>query len=50
VKRFTLFAGFLLLATAVAIPLLLKKDRTLRFLDNDTLRYDIDDYMAAEGL
>jgi len=51
VKPFTLFAGFLLLTTVVAIPLLLlKKDQRLRFIDDENLRYDINDYMAAEGL
>lgn len=50
-KPFTLFAGFLLLTTVVAIPLLLlKKDKRLRFIDDENLRYDINDYMAAEGL
>ncbi|MCX6144553.1 MAG: hypothetical protein NTZ35_15195 [Ignavibacteriales bacterium] len=50
-KRFAFFAGFLLLTTAVAVPLfLLKKGKAFRHEEDDNIRYDIDDYMAAEGL
>ena len=50
-KHFAFLTGFLLLTTAVAIPLfLMKKGMALRRADDDNIRYDIDDYMAAEGL
>ena len=50
-KRFAFFTGFLLLTTAVAVPFFLK--RKIQFGQtpaDDNVRYDIDDYMAAEGL
>ena len=50
-KRFALFTGCLLLTTAVAVPLFfLKKGKAFRQEEDDNIRYDIDDYMAAEGL
>ena len=50
-KRFAFLTGFLILTTAVAIPLFLKKKLiTAREGSDDDRRYDIDDYMAAEGL
>jgi hypothetical protein len=50
-KRFALFTGFLLLTTAVALPLLiLKKGKAFRREEDNNVRYDIDDYVAAEGL
>ena len=50
-KRFAFFTGFLLLTTAVAFPLFsLKRGKTIRQDEDDNIRYDIDDYMAAEGL
>ncbi len=50
-KPFAIVTGFLILTTAVALPFLLKKKGSAD--DNGTdenIRYDIDDYMAAEGL
>lgn len=50
-KRFALFTGFLLLTTAVAVPFFLKKKiQSGQTPADDCARYDIDDYMAAEGL
>ena len=50
-KRFAFFTGFLILTTAVALPLiLLKKGKAFRQEEDDNIRYDIDDYVAAEGL
>jgi hypothetical protein len=51
VKRFAWFMGFVLLTTIVAVPMILlrKKGLSQRELD-DNMRYDIDDYMTAEGL
>jgi len=50
-KRFTLFTGFLILTTAVAIPLwLIRKGKAVRREMEENIRYDINDYMATEGL
>jgi hypothetical protein len=50
-KRFAFFTGFLLLTTAVAVPLFFINRRRLAGGEpDDNARYDIDDYMAAEGL
>jgi hypothetical protein len=50
-KRFAFLTGLLLLTTAVAIPIfLLRKGKALRREEDDNIRYDIDDYMATEGL
>ncbi len=50
-KRFAFFTGFLLLTTAVAVPFFLKKKVIFGPIPaDDNVRYDIDDYMAAEGL
>jgi hypothetical protein len=50
-KRFTLLTGFLLLTTVVAVPfLLLRKIKEAEPGRDENIRYDIDDYMAAEGL
>ena len=50
-KRFAFFTGFLLLTTAVAVPFFLKRKLQSAWTpDDDNVRYDIDDYMAAEGL
>jgi hypothetical protein len=50
-KRFAFFASFLLLTTAVAVPLFfLKRGKAFQQDEDDNIRYDIDDYMAAEGL
>ena len=49
-KRFAFFTGFLLLTTAFAIPLFLKKGKPSRQEDDENIRYDITDYLAAEGL
>jgi hypothetical protein len=50
-KRFAFFTGFLFLTTAIAVPLFfMKKGRVSRQEEDDNIRYDIDDYVAAEGL
>ena len=50
-KPLALLTGFLLLTTAVAVPLILRnKCRAASKESDDNFRYDIDDYMAAEGL
>jgi hypothetical protein len=51
VKRFAWFTGFVLLTAVVAIPLFLfrKKGASQREMD-ENIRYDINDYMTAEGL
>jgi hypothetical protein len=50
-KQFAFFTGFLLLTTAVALPLfIMRKVKAGRQEDDENVRYDIDDYMAAEGL
>ena len=50
-KRFAFLTGFLLLTTAVAFPLFfMKKGKMARPDSDENIRYDIDDYMAAEGL
>jgi len=51
VKRFIWFTGFVLLTTVVAVPLILFKKKGLSRPElEENIRYDIDDYMAAEGL
>jgi hypothetical protein len=50
-KRFAFLTGFLLLTTAVAVPLLLlRKFKKADPNTDENVRYDINDYMAAEGL
>jgi len=50
-KRFAFFTGFLLLTTAVAVPFFfLRRGKAFQQEEDDSIRYDIDDYMAAEGL
>ena len=50
-KRFAFLTGLLLLTTAVAVPfILLKRGKAFRQEEDDNIRYDIDDYVAAEGL
>ena len=50
-KRFTLFTGFLILTTAVAVPLFfIRKARAPRRESDENIRYEINDFMAAEGL
>jgi hypothetical protein len=50
-KRFAVFTGFLLLTTAVVVPFFLKKKAVSGPIPaDDNVRYDIDDYLAAEGL
>ncbi len=50
-KRFAFFTGFLLLTTAMAVPFFLKrKAQPGQTPADDNIRYDIDDYMATEGL
>jgi hypothetical protein len=50
-KRFAFLTGFLILTTAVAIPLFLKKKLNAAGGGSDSdRRYDIDEYMAVDGL
>jgi hypothetical protein len=50
-KRFAFLTGFLILTTAVAIPLFLKKKlNAARGGSDSDRRYDIDEYMAVDGL
>lgn len=50
-KRFTFLSGFVLLSTVIALPFFLARKKMLRSEENDeNIRYDIDEYMAAEGL
>ncbi|HTY38856.1 MAG TPA: hypothetical protein VMH23_17180 [Bacteroidota bacterium] len=50
-KRFAWFTGLVVLMAAVAVPVYLKnKVRDAACTGDDNIRYDIDDYMAAEGL
>ena len=50
-KRLALFTGFLLVTTAVALPFFLKRKTARQGRETDeNIRYDINDYMAAEGL
>ena len=49
-KQFAFFTGFLLLTTAVAVPFFFKKGKTARQEADENIRYDIDDYLAVEGL
>jgi hypothetical protein len=50
-KRFSLFTGLLILTTAVAIPLYwIKRGKAQRQEREENIRYDINDYLAAEGL
>jgi len=50
-KRIAFFTGFLLLTTAVAVPFFfMKKGRRARLETDENIRYDINDYMAAEEL
>lgn len=50
-KPLAFITGFLLLTSAVAVPFLLKKRGTAAGAGSDeNVRYDIDDYMGAEGL
>lgn len=50
-KRFVYVTGLLLITSAIAIPLLLMRrhHRGTNGLD-ENLRYDINDYIAQEGL
>jgi hypothetical protein len=50
-KRFAWFTGFVLLTTAFAVPLIMiRRGKLVRRRVDENIRYDIDDYMAAEGL
>jgi hypothetical protein len=41
----------LLLAAVIVVPILLtKKDKRVRPRDEENIRYDIDDYVADQGL
>jgi hypothetical protein len=50
-KRFTFLGGFVLLSTVIALPFFLARKKILRRVEDDeNIRYDINEYMAAEGL
>jgi len=50
-KRFTFLGGFVLLSTMIALPFFLARKKIAQNGENDeNIRYDIDEYMAAEGL
>jgi hypothetical protein len=50
-KPLAIITGFLILTTAVAVPIILKLKGTCGGrLADENVRYDIDDYVAAEGL
>lgn len=50
-KRFTFLGGFVLLSTVIALPFLLACRKSAERGENEeNIRYDIDEYMAAEGL
>jgi len=41
----------LLLAAVIAVPILLtKSNKRVRSIDEENIRYDIDDYVAEQGL
>jgi hypothetical protein len=41
----------LLLAVVIAVPILLtKNNKRVRSIDEENIRYDIDDYVAEQGL
>jgi hypothetical protein len=45
------FAAVLLLSSLVAIPLLLHRHaRKLQVLNDENIRYDLNEYLAEEGL
>jgi len=50
-KGLAFFTGFLLLTTAVAVPLIWRnRTGSARKESEDNTRYDIDDYVATEWL
>lgn len=50
-KRFTFLGGFVLLSTVIALPFFLARKKPAgRGENEENIRYDIDEYMAAEGL
>jgi hypothetical protein len=50
-KRFTFLGGFVLLSTVIALPFFLaRKKMAERGKNEENIRYDIDEYIAAEGL
>ena len=50
-KRFVWLTGVVLVTTIVAVPLILFRKKGLSQLElEENIRYDIDDYMTAEGL
>lgn len=50
-KRFTVLSGFVLLSTVIALPFFLaRKKMAERGENEENIRYDINEYMAAEGL
>jgi hypothetical protein len=51
VKRFIWLTGVVLVTTFVAVPLILFRKKGLSQQElEENIRYDIDDYMTAEGL
>ncbi len=50
-RRFTFLTGFVLLSTVVALPFFfLRKRRASDTETEENIRYDTNEYMAAEGL
>lgn len=49
-KRFTFLGGFILLSTAIALPFYLMRKKADQGENEENIRYDINEYIAAEGL
>jgi hypothetical protein len=50
-KRIAFLGGFVLLSTVIALPFyLMRKKLSEGKEDDENIRYDINEYMAAEGL
>lgn len=50
-KRIAVLGGFVLLSTVIALPIFLIRRKLAESGGNEeNIRYDIDEYMATEGL
>ena len=50
-KRFTFLGGFVLLSSVIAVPFFLIRRKIAERGENaENIRYDIDEFMATEGL